>query len=244
MFILRFISNNKRAFRKFHIPSRRTVSKIIRKTGNPPHRNGINRHHAAEKPQDVPPICIPGRLPLSLQTPIGLSPLFRKKRKPSPRPEVLRFADPIRNGLPSPVSSGGTLSTPVRIRSSPRFQPLSHFFIMAKLERLVIHCTATPPGREVSAADIRRWHTARPHPPGRQRRTARSQQRRPHGRSLGDHQRRLRLQRHQPPHRIRRRSRRRRHDPLRYPHSAAKERPRTLRPGFRRPISRRSRRRA
>ena len=42
----------------------------------------------------------------------------------------------------------------------------------------------------------------RPHPPGRQRRTARSQQRRPHGRSLGDHQRRLRLQRHQPPHRI------------------------------------------
>lgn len=78
----------------------------------------------------------------------------------------------------------------------------------------------------------------------RQRRTARSQQRRPHGRSLGDHQRRLRLQRHQPPHRIRRRSRRRRHDPLRYPHSAAKERPRTLRPGFRRPISRRSRRRA
>lgn len=31
---------------------------------------------------------------------------------------------------------------------------------MAKLERLVIHCTATPPGREVSAADIRRWHTA------------------------------------------------------------------------------------
>ena len=138
----------------------RTVSKIIRKTGNPPHRNGINRHHAAEKPQDVPPICIPGRHPLSLQASIGLSPLFRKKRKPSPRPEVLRFADPIRNGLPSPVSSGGTLSTPVRIRSSPRFQPLSHFFIMAKLERLVIHCTATPPGREVSAADIRRWHTA------------------------------------------------------------------------------------
>ena len=239
--ILRFISNNKRAFRKFHIPSRRTVSKIIRKTGNPPHRNGINRHHAAEKPQDVPPICIPGRLPLSLQTPIGLSPLFRKKRKPSPRPEVLRFADPIRNGLPSPVSSGGTLSTPVRIRSSPRFQPLSHFFIMAKLERLVIHCTATPPGREVSAADIRRWHTAPVSQGGRGWRQV--------GYTDlihldGSVQRRLRLQRHQPPHRIRRRSRRRRHDPLRYPHSAAKERPRTLRPGFRRPISRRSRRRA
>lgn len=31
---------------------------------------------------------------------------------------------------------------------------------MARLERLVIHCTATPAGREVSAADIRRWHTS------------------------------------------------------------------------------------
>lgn len=31
---------------------------------------------------------------------------------------------------------------------------------MAKLQLLVIHCTATPPGREVSADDIRRWHTA------------------------------------------------------------------------------------
>ena len=29
---------------------------------------------------------------------------------------------------------------------------------MAKLQRLVIHCTATPEGREVSAADIRHWH--------------------------------------------------------------------------------------
>ena len=28
------------------------------------------------------------------------------------------------------------------------------------LQYLVIHCTATPEGREVSAADIRRWHTA------------------------------------------------------------------------------------
>lgn len=28
------------------------------------------------------------------------------------------------------------------------------------LTYLVIHCTATPEGREVSAADIRRWHTA------------------------------------------------------------------------------------
>ena len=29
---------------------------------------------------------------------------------------------------------------------------------MAELQRLVIHCTATPEGREVSAADIRHWH--------------------------------------------------------------------------------------
>ena len=31
---------------------------------------------------------------------------------------------------------------------------------MAKLKYLVIHCTATPEGREVSSADIRRWHTS------------------------------------------------------------------------------------
>lgn len=30
---------------------------------------------------------------------------------------------------------------------------------MAQMKRLVIHCTATPAGREVTAADIRRWHT-------------------------------------------------------------------------------------
>ena len=36
---------------------------------------------------------------------------------------------------------------------------------MAKLKYLVIHCTATPEGRKVSAADIRRWHTA-PRPQG------------------------------------------------------------------------------
>lgn len=32
--------------------------------------------------------------------------------------------------------------------------------IMAKLKYLVIHCTATPEGREVSSADIRKWHTS------------------------------------------------------------------------------------
>lgn len=37
---------------------------------------------------------------------------------------------------------------------------------MAKLKYLVIHCTATPEGREVSASDIRRWHTSPP-PSGR-----------------------------------------------------------------------------
>lgn len=37
---------------------------------------------------------------------------------------------------------------------------------MAKLQYLVLHCTATPEGREVSAADIRRWHTSAP-PKGR-----------------------------------------------------------------------------
>ena len=31
---------------------------------------------------------------------------------------------------------------------------------MAALKYLVIHCTATPEGREVTAADIRRWHTS------------------------------------------------------------------------------------
>ncbi len=31
---------------------------------------------------------------------------------------------------------------------------------MAGLKYLVIHCTATPEGREVTAADIRRWHTS------------------------------------------------------------------------------------
>ena len=29
---------------------------------------------------------------------------------------------------------------------------------MAKLRYLVLHCTATPEGREVTASDIRRWH--------------------------------------------------------------------------------------
>lgn len=37
---------------------------------------------------------------------------------------------------------------------------------MAGLKYLVIHCTATPEGREVSATDIRRWHLSPP-PVGR-----------------------------------------------------------------------------
>ncbi|WP_108822009.1 N-acetylmuramoyl-L-alanine amidase [Dysgonomonas sp. Marseille-P4361] len=35
-----------------------------------------------------------------------------------------------------------------------------------KLQYLVIHCTATPQGREVTADEIRRWHTSPP-PAGR-----------------------------------------------------------------------------
>lgn len=37
---------------------------------------------------------------------------------------------------------------------------------MSRLQYLVVHCTATPAGREVSASDIRRWHTSPP-PAGR-----------------------------------------------------------------------------
>lgn len=31
---------------------------------------------------------------------------------------------------------------------------------MARMKYLVLHCTATPEGREVTGADIRLWHTA------------------------------------------------------------------------------------
>ena len=31
---------------------------------------------------------------------------------------------------------------------------------MGKLQYLVIHCTATPEGREVTSDEIRHWHTA------------------------------------------------------------------------------------
>lgn len=37
---------------------------------------------------------------------------------------------------------------------------------MRPVELLVIHCTATPRGREVTSAEIRRWHTSPP-PAGR-----------------------------------------------------------------------------
>ncbi len=37
---------------------------------------------------------------------------------------------------------------------------------MRPVELLIIHCTATPKGREVSSADIRQWHTSPP-PAGR-----------------------------------------------------------------------------
>lgn len=38
---------------------------------------------------------------------------------------------------------------------------------MAKMKYLVIHCTATPEGREVTAADIRHWHCDPPSRGGR-----------------------------------------------------------------------------
>lgn len=37
---------------------------------------------------------------------------------------------------------------------------------MAKIQYLIIHCTDTPAGREITAADIRYWHTSPP-PKGR-----------------------------------------------------------------------------
>ena len=32
---------------------------------------------------------------------------------------------------------------------------------MRKIDKIIIHCTATPEGREVSVADVTRWHRAR-----------------------------------------------------------------------------------
>ena len=32
---------------------------------------------------------------------------------------------------------------------------------MRKIDDIIIHCTATAEGRDVSVADIRRWHKAR-----------------------------------------------------------------------------------
>ena len=32
---------------------------------------------------------------------------------------------------------------------------------MRKIENIIVHCTATPEGRDVSVADVTRWHRAR-----------------------------------------------------------------------------------
>lgn len=32
---------------------------------------------------------------------------------------------------------------------------------MRKIDKIIVHCTATPAGREVTVADVRRWHKAR-----------------------------------------------------------------------------------
>ena len=142
--------------------------------------------------------------------PSAPSPLFPEKRKPASRPEVLRFADPIRNGLPSPAPSAGAYPP----RPNPVVAPIptsSTLFYYGKTRktRHPLHGHAARPRSECrrypQVAHRPRFPGRprlapgglyRPHPPGRQRRTARPQQRRPHGRSLGDHQRRPWLQRH------------------------------------------------
>lgn len=48
----------------------------------------------------------------------------------------------------------------------PTGTPCLKITTMAKLEYLIIHCTDTPPGREVTSKEIRDWHTL-PVPQGR-----------------------------------------------------------------------------
>ena len=99
----------------------------------------------------------------------GVSCYLCKHHRPLPAFPKSGNRHPAPKSCASPTQSEtGYLLLPlgrnlIHSRPNPVIAPiptLSHFFIMAKLERLVIHCTATPPGREVSAADIRRWHTA------------------------------------------------------------------------------------
>jgi len=52
------------------------------------------------------------------------------------------------------------------LRSPTQFINTHRLMTMSKLQYLVIHCTATPAGREVSSADIRHWHMDPP-PAGR-----------------------------------------------------------------------------
>lgn len=129
--------------------------------------------------------------------PSAPSPLFPEKRKPASRPEVLRFADPIRNGLPSPAPSAGAYPP----RPNPVVAPIptsSTLFYYGKTRktRHPLHGHAARPRSECrrypQVAHRPRFPGRprlapgglyRPHPPGRQRRTARPQQRRPHGRS-------------------------------------------------------------
>lgn len=69
----------------------------------------------------------------------------------------------------SPLSAGPSTSLLLlfsvsfgeRYNGTPKAYNLQkNDLLMKKIERLVIHCTATPPGREVSADEIRAWHTA------------------------------------------------------------------------------------
>lgn len=94
-----------------------------------------------------------------MQASIGPLPAFPGKAETGipPRSPALRRPNPKRPTFSRTL--GRSLSTPSESGRRPDSN-LFHTFYYGKLERLVIHCTATPPGREVSAADIRRWHTA------------------------------------------------------------------------------------
>ena len=89
--------------------------------------------------------------------PSAPSPLFPEKRKPASRPEVLRFADPIRNGLPSPAPSAGAYPP----RPNPVVAPIptsSTLFYYGKTRktRHPLHGHAARPRSECR----HRWHTA------------------------------------------------------------------------------------
>ena len=124
---------------------------------------------------------------------------------------------------------------------------------MGKLKYLVLHCTATPCGREVTADEIRRWHTSAPpcregleagrihryDTPRRPCGEAGGQQRGCAGRFMGDYQRGKRVQHDGPARCVRGRCRRRRQDSRGHPHPRTAESDGSLREGFSPSFSRR-----